>query len=286
MRSGVVFSLPLLLALLSGHVFAASDASIDVEATLGFDDNVTRAEQNIDIEHAGFMTVAGTGGYILHHGDTGLLTAKAILEMTNVSRFKGLSHVVAGGKLNYTFGFWQGFRAPWFSAEVGYDVVEFNSFLRDSDIFRASFLMGVNLDDATSILTGFNYNDRESEGKAFDTTDSSFFINLDWKFAKRKTIYLTYKYQTGDTFSIASRVSLPVISASAPNIEDDDVFVGKKAYKLDATIQFVTLGYNIARNLNASFDFSARYLEADATDVDLVYSGLVLKATYFHRFSL
>ena len=265
---------------------AASDATIDLEATLGFDDNVTRAAENIDIEHAGFMTLAGTGGYILHHGDSGLLTAKGILEMTNVTRFSGLSHVVAGARLNYTFAFWQGFRAPWFSAEAGYDVVEFNSFLRDSDIVRASFTMGMNIDDATRLLTGFNYNDRESEGRAFDTTDASFFVNLDLKLSKRKTIYLTYKIQQGDTFSLASSVGVPVISASAPAIEADDVFIGKTAYKLDATIQFVTIGYNLARNLDTSFDFSARYLESDATDVDLVYSGLTLRATYFHRFSL
>jgi len=274
------------MVLFSAQSKAASDTSIDLEATIGFDDNVTRAEKNKDIESVGFIEVIGTGNQMLYVDKIGLLRAKGILGMTNVSRFSGLSHVTAGGALNYTFGFWEGFRAPWFSTEVSYEVKEFNSKLRDSNIFRANFSMGMHLDDATSLLTGFNYNDRESDGTAFDTTDRSFFINLDWTFLKRKTIYLTYKIQQGDTFSLASSLTDVRVITASKAIEQDDVFKDKLAYRLDATVQFVTLGYNMAKNLNTSFDFSARYLESDADDVDLQYEGLTLRATYFHRFSL
>lgn len=282
--STVLCGLPVVL--FSAQSEAASDTSIDLEATIGFDDNVTRAEENKDIEYAGFIEVIGTGNHLLYVDKIGLLRAKGLLSLTNVSRFNGLSHVTAGGALNYTFGFWEDFRAPWFSAEVGYELKEFNSGLRDSDIFRANFSMGMNLDDATSILTGFNYNKRESDGTAFDTTDSSFFINFDWTVAKRKTIYLTYKIQQGDTFSLAQEINEVEVITASKAIEQDDVFKDKLAYRLDATVQFITLGYNMAKNLNTSFDFSARYLEADADDVNLQYEGLTLRATYFHRFSL
>lgn len=265
---------------------AGSDMFIDMEATLGADDNVTRAAENIDIEHDSFFTLAGTGGYQLIEGSSGSLTAKLHLEANKFFRFDGLSNVVVAGKLNYTVSSGSHFGAPWFAFDLDYGVAEFESFLRDSNIFRATATMGLQIDDATSMRLGFAFKDRDAESKVFDTQDASFFINLDWAVAKKHIIYATYKIQQGDTFSSASDPPLEVIDASDGNIVDDDVFEGKRTYKLDATIQFITLGYNAIRNLHSSFDFSARYLESDASDVDLTYSGLTVRATYFHRFNL
>lgn len=46
----------------------------------------------------------------------------------------------------------------------------------------------------------------------------------------------------------------------------------------------LTLGYNWMLNLGGSFDFSARYLTTEASNVNLDYQGLTLLASYFHRF--
>ncbi len=280
----IVFATSLLL---STHiVHAGSDAFIDFEATAGLDDNVTRAAGNVDIEHDGFLTLAGTGGYQLYQGRLGTVTGKILLEANKFSRFDGLSNLAAAGKLNYTFGFSRSFGAPWFALDAEYGVVEFDSFLRDSNIVRASATMGMQIDDATSLRLGLSFADRDAESRVFDTQNASFFLNLDWAVAKKHIVYATYKYQIGDTFSSASNPSLDVIDASNGNIVNDDVFTDKNTYKLDATIHFVTLGYNMIRDLHSSFDFSARYLESGADDVDLRYEGLTLKLSYFHRFSL
>ena len=64
------------------------------------------------------------------------------------------------------------------------------------------------------------------------------------------------------------------------------MFTGKNTYRLDATTQFVTLGYNWIEDLHSSFDLSTRYLQSEAKDVDLEYDGLTVLASYFHRFNL
>ena len=64
------------------------------------------------------------------------------------------------------------------------------------------------------------------------------------------------------------------------------MLTGKNTYRLDATTQFVTLGYNWIEDLHSSFDLSARYLQSEAKDVDLEYDGLTVLASYFHRFNL
>jgi len=273
--------------LLSPDVYAGSDTFIDFEATMGFDDNVTRAAENIDIEHDSFLTVAGTGGMVLMRGNTGTLIAKAAIDVNTFARFSGLSHVSAFGKLGYTLGFGSSFGAPWLSLDASYGAVEFVSDQRDSNVLSTVATMGMQIDDATSLRLGLSYRDRDAENSAFDTQNSSFFINLDWAITSKNIVYITYKIQTGDTFSSAETgtVDLSVIDASHALVADD-VFDGKTTYRLDAKTQFVTLGYNLVRDLHSSFDFSARYLESDAEDIDLVYEGLTLRISYFHRFNL
>jgi hypothetical protein len=274
-----------LLTLLSSSAYAGSDSFIDFEATMGIDDNVTRAAQNVDIEHDGFLTVAGTGGQVVVSGYAGTLTAKALFEINAFTRFAGLSNASAAGRLNYTFAFSTGFGAPWFSLDANYGVIEFASTQRDSNVFSAAVTMGMQIDDATSMRLGLSYRERDAESSVFDTKNSSFFVNMDWSITARDIVYITYKIETGDTFSSATTVGLPVIDASSA-IVDDDVFTGKKTYRLDATTQFVTLGYNVIKDLHSSLDFSARYLESEADDVDLVYEGLTLRISYFKRFNL
>ncbi len=265
---------------------ADSDVSTDIEATLGLDDNVSRAANNLDVEHDGFITLGATLNASLFQHASGEIVARGFLTTHNFSRYSGLSNVVAGAGVGYAFSPWRGFRAPWFSIDGSYEIVEFNSFLRDSDIARAAVMAGMNIDDATSIRAGANYQHRESEGKAFDTRNVAYFVNLDWRFEKRKTVYLTYKIQYGDTFSSATSVKLDVITASGGKIEADDVFIGKTAYGLEATTQLLTVGFNLVRDLDTSVDISARYLESDARDADLTYEGLSIRATYFKRLSL
>ena len=264
---------------------AGSDAFVDFEATLGFDDNVTRAVDDIDIENDSFFTLAGTGGYVLHEGQSDTLVGKILLQGSKFSDFDGLSNIVAAGKLNYTFGFGSGFGAPWFALDLEYGVAEFDSFQRDSNIGRAALTMGMQIDDATSMRLGFSYKDRDAESAVFDTKNSAVFVSMDWAVVKKHIVYLTYKYDQGDIFSSASNPPLWVLDASKA-IVADDVFIGKTTYRLDGTTQFVTLGYNWVQDLHSSFDFSARYLESEADDVNLTYSDLTLLATYFHRFNL
>ena len=275
----------MVIMLFSQQLQAGSDVFIDFEATLGGDDNVTRAAEDIDIEHDGFLTLAGTGGYELYQGQSGILTGKILLEVNKFSRFDGLTNYVAAAKLNYTFGFSSSFGAPWFALDLDYGVVEFESFLRDSNVWRAAATMGMQIDDATSMRLGFAYKDREAESSVFTTRNASFFINLDWAVVKKHIVYVTYKIEVGDIFSSASNPSLWAIDASTA-IVDDDVFIGKKTYRLDGTTQFATLGYNWVQDLHSSFDFSLRFLHSEAADVDLDYQGLTALASYFHRFNL
>ncbi len=125
---------------------------------------------------------------------------------------------------------------------------------------------------AFSVRLGFALKDREAKSKVFTTSNTSFFIHMDWAIVQRHIVYVAYKYETGDIFSSASDPALWLIDASNGNIIDD-VFLDKKSYKLDGVTQFGTLGYNWIIDLHSSFDFSARFLHSEAHDVDLITRG-------------
>lgn len=288
-KSGWVLLIFGMLGLATTRVIAGADSFIDFEATLGLDDNVTRAADNIDIEYDGFLTLAGSGGYILLEGRSSQLTAKVHLAADTFFRYDGLSNLRASGKLDYSFSTGKGFHAPWFSADAEYGIAEFNSFLRDSNIARASITGGMQIDDATTIRIGTSFRDRDAESTVFDQQTVSAFASLDWAILQKHIVYLTYKFQQGDSFSAISpgggRVAAITSVLDSEDIVVDDVFDGKVAYKLDADINFLTLGYNWVQDLHSSFDFSAQYLESKATEVDLEYEDLILRATYFRRFN-
>ncbi len=118
----------------------------------------------------------------------------------------------------------------------------------------------------------------------FDTKNTAFFINLDWAVLKKHIVYITYKFEVGAIISSSSNAALWLIDESNGRIVDDDVFIGKRTYRIDGTTQFFTLGYNWVLTLESSFDFSARYLTTEASNVNLDYQGLTLLASYFQRF--
>jgi hypothetical protein len=275
-----------LLFFISPITYAGSDTSANLDASLGVSDNVTRAENNEDIEHDTFVSVATSFVHEAADLGTGQVFLNLDFSATAFNEYSGLSNVVGGGGVNYVFSPWAGFGAPWFSLDAQYKVMEFDSFLRDSNLFVATGTFGKRIDDKTDMRTALMYQSRDSDGRAFDTENVSAFVNFDFKLKKKMTLYTTYKYQDGDVFSSANSANVGTdIINSAKAIEFDDVFDGKLVYRLDGTTHFYTLGLNMARNLDSAFDISARFLTSDA-DGDLEYEDLTIRLSYFHRIGL
>ena len=267
--------------------FAGDDTFVEVDASLGLDDNVTRADVDSDIEYDTFVSLAATLGYEAWRGESGQLVLNASLETEQFLDFSGLTNYSVSGAATYTFGFSAGFGAPWFALNAKYRVTEFDSELRDSDFSSVTATMGKRIDDRTDMRIGIGAQSRDSDGRAFDNDNSFGFINIDFSVAPKRTLYVTYRYQAGDTFSTASpaNISLAVLNEAGLANEADDVFSGKRSYRLDATTHLVTIGYNRALDLESAYDISARYLTSE-TDVELDYQDLMVRVSYFRRFGL
>jgi len=271
----------------SPSVFAADDTFVDLEATLGLDDNVTRAAADIDIEHDTFVTLGANFGSEVWRGRSSQLVLNASLATDQFYYFSGLSNYSAMGAATYSFAFSSGFGAPWFALNARYGVTEYDSKLRDSTIAAGTITMGKRIDDLTDMRLGFGAKSRDSDGLAFDNKNTFGFVNLDLTVADHRTLYITYHVQKGDAFSTSTpnNISLAVLDAAGSANELDDVFIGKRSYRLDATTQLFTIGFNHALDLESSYDISVRYLSSK-TDVDLKYEDLTVRVSYFQRIGL
>jgi hypothetical protein len=270
-----------------GTLFAGDDTFVELEATVGLDDNVTRAATDADIEYDTFATVAANFGHEALRNDYGEMILNVDLQANHFFDFNGLSNVSGSAGATYNFGFGGGFGAPWFALNGNYRITEFESDMRDSDIASLSLTMGKRIDDRTNMKIGVGSQNRRSNSLVFDNKNSFAFINLDLTLERNETIYVTYKYQSGDTFSTAdpANISLAVTDAAGLANEADDVFIGKRSYRLDATTQLLTIGYNLAPNLDSSYDISARYLKS-TTDAGLDYEDLSIRLSYFQRIGI
>lgn len=203
------------------------------------------------------------------------------------SRYSGLSNYSASAAATYTFSFVPGFGAPWFSVHTSYRVAEFDSKLRSSNFAKLDLTMGKRIDDRTDLRIGVGTQSRDSDSRAFDNDNSFGFVNLDLMVAPKRTLYFSYRLQQGDVVSTANlaNISLAVTNAAGLANEADDVFTGKRNYRLDATTQLLTIGYNRALDLDSAYDLSVRFLKSK-TDVELEYHDLTVRLSYFQRIGL
>jgi hypothetical protein len=268
-------------------VFAGDDTFVEVDASIGLDDNVTRAANDADIEYDTFATLTANLGHEALRLENGQIVLNADVQANHFFEFTGLSSVSAAAGATYTFGVGADFGAPWFALNANYRITEFDSELRDSDFASINLTMGKRIDDRTDMKIGVGHQSRESDARVFDTDNNFVFVNVDLTLEPKNTIYVTYKYQTGDTFSTAdpANISLSVNNAAGLANEADDVFTGKRSYRLDATTHLITLGYNLARNLDSAYDVSVRVLKSTA-DAGLEYEDLFIRLSYFQRFGV
>ena len=289
-----------LLLALSAQAGAGPDAFIDLDISAGLDDNVTRAQANRDIEHDSFLSATGTYSQPLWRDRSGFANFSGGMTAQQWNEFDGLNNISLRLNVDYVYAPDPSFGAPWFAISAGYTLQEFDSFLRDSDIYTLGGNLGFQIDDITNFRSGLTFKLRESDGVAFDTQDVSLFVNIDWsleragiEFLRHTTFYTTYKVQLGDVFSTASTTTafssgaplwLAVASSSVPKDQPDDVF-GGIVYRLDSTTHLLTLGLNFKLDLQRAWDVSVRVLSTE-TDIGLEYENLAITASYFHKFGI
>lgn len=274
---------------LSQHVLAAGGPSpfaFSVQQFTTSDDNVSKAELDVDRERDVFYTVAADLSATQRLGMLHAVSAAGTFHVEEFDKFDGLSNTQYGLTVDYRFQTRTGFTAPRYSVFARKLEIDSETDIRDGDLTEYGFSITRKL--TTKITGAFGVTDTERVadlGEVFDLERVRYFVNLDWQVTNRAALYTNYSFIDGDVFSTATP-SLKLVSM-ADAIEPDNAFGGiangKFAYRLDAETQILRLGMNVGLNQSASFDISADILESEAVG-DIEYDLLSVTAGFLLHF--
>jgi hypothetical protein len=280
----------LLLSLLPGSVQAQAFA--DVQAELVHNDNLTRAERDVDVKTDSAAAVTVIGGIRLQPGTYTGLTFTGTLNRTQFRRYTGLSSWEAGLYANLSHKFGIGDRAPTLSLEIGAARNEYNRGLRDAWVYRADLRLQKRLTSTFNLSGGLRYEERDGDhnvprvipiaprpGNSWDVRSHGFFLSAEQDLGAATWVSAMYQLQDGDVVS-TSAAYLKIFNTATAITLDPLYGAAAVAYRIPAHTHVFALDLN-----RAVFDSSTLYLgfEYQQThgrngidyDVGLVRSGFI-----------
>lgn len=256
------------------------------DVTFLYNDNVTRAERDDDIADDVAVEARLAYGW-----STPAITGSSFawtLAVTGVKfdAFSDLDHVEASGEVAYRVQFARGFGAPVYEVSATAAALDYGSRIRDGWQVEAGAMATKRFTDRLTGRAGFRVSRREAtDYEVFDLERANVFANVDWLATRRSVGYATWVFSSGDVVSTA-RPTLGIINAAAV-IEPDDAYGGvpanRFAYRLDADVHIVTLGYNRKLDSDASLDLSLETLLAEAEGGN-EYERMIARVSYLRRF--
>lgn len=278
------------LVFASGPSWAAAGehhgGTVSADVTALYNSNVTRAERDSDI--ADDSALEGTVSYsrstegLAGRSWSWTLSAKG----AKFAEYEDLDHAEVGAELGYRVQFARGFGAPVYEATLSVKALDYVSEIRDGWQAELGGLITKRLTDRIVSRAGFRLTRREAtDYEVFDLRRGNVFVNGDWMADRKSVVYGTWIFSTGDVVSTAVP-TLDIVDA-AEKIEPDDAFGGvpanRFAYRLNADVHIVTLGYNRSLGPSSSLDLSLEGLYAQA-DGGNEYRRAITRISYLRRF--
>lgn len=184
------------------------------------------------------------------------------------------------------------FAAPTYRFTVNIGTVDTDIPTRDADYVRIGLSYSKRLTDKLSFLSGLESYSQEAKRsvnryKVFDLDRNRFYFNLDYKVAKKNTLYLTYSFLQGEVISVGDDAN-PVFDDFSDSRVHDGVFGPRGqsrlyAYRLEADTNILNIGYNIAVSRKAAIDLAYQYIDSSAEN-NISYETNRISLAYLHRF--
>jgi hypothetical protein len=269
--------------------------SFNLDISMQSDSNVNQAKLDTDSVED---TITSESLNLSYQQELNILSAFSLTAGIAGKQYKEVStQNSASGLLGVSF-MWQnamGYRAPFYQLSVNSEFQNNESFQQDSTIINYQFIISSRLSDIITGTLGFGHKDRDSESTVYDLSDSRIFTSFDYLLNKRATLYGTFIYITGDTFSIArpdtDAERYIALSAGKENIQWDQAFneafpsqvTQWQAYRIKADSQVFVFGYNYGFGHGNSVDLS--FTRADVSgDAGAEYQRDIINASLLKRF--
>lgn len=195
------------------------------------------------------------------------------------STFDKLSRVAADFGVNWRYRASGAFSTPTYGLMARITGESYGSSLRSGMVLEFGGSVQKPLTDRVTMTAIAEVRQRDANSSAFDTSNTSVRLNIDYLLGQRSTLYLTYNRITGDMV-----LSAPSGYSGYKTWKSDDAFYGGWwAYRFDATTDVGTLGFNYAFNEKNAVDVSLVSASSQAYG-GLSYTSTIASIAWLKRF--
>jgi len=277
------FSVLLLFSFSTASLAAGAPVKTDVSAGYTYDDNVTRAEFDNDIETDSILNVEAGATYNIPFNDKSYFSIKGTLEANKYLDFSKLSNTRFGLHGSYHLRPFGGYTAMRYLARISYERCMYDSELRDGSATYFQLGLSKRLTDLLAIRAGYIKEKIDADSIVFDADNNRFYADADYRLNKKNTLYATLGYLDGDLVTTARSG----IGITYKYWVVDDAFTDlsplRWAYKLQGTATTIRLGDNFVIDSKQALDGSVLYYDSES-DEGSTYSGFIYNLNYLYRF--
>ena len=263
-----------------------------VEAGFNYDDNISRAVFDDDVESEVGFLLAPSGGFRWQLGKNGSLSLRGLLEGV-VRDNDELTHYDLAAIVGYRLKTRLGSDAPYFDFGLSFRQQAWESDIRQGSVVEAKLAFGQPVTALWEYRVQLELLQRDADSTAFTQDALALRFHNELSLSSSGFLTLGYRYRAGDVTSTATgpgqqpetQTLLDIATASASDFAFlDDLGNPKIAYRIDATTHALHLGWNQSLGSHHAIDFAYQYqfsIADDNTDVD--YTNNLFRLAYIYR---
>ena len=281
--SSILFMAPLLPPVC--HAVESTPLKADIYAGYSYDDNVTRAQYDYDIETDNILKLGGSLSTAIPFSDISYLSLRGTLDASQYDRWDKLSNTLIGIYSDFYLKPSIGYTATRYLLSLNYEQRLYKSEQRKGSALRVKLGIDKNLTDIITIHAGYIRENIDAESSVFDAENNRLYLDLEYRTGASNIIYATLGYLDGNLVSTARggygiRYDEWVI---------DDAFTElsptRWAYKLSGSALTLRLGDNYKLNHNSAIDVSLLHYDSEADNYNAgSYDGLIANLSYIYLF--
>jgi hypothetical protein len=265
---------------------------IDIDAGAFYDDNLTRAQDRVDIRADGAATIAVAARSLIALGGFDTVSWGVDGHAEAFNRYHGLDSVAIGAAAVYRHKFDLGFDAPWVMAGATAGYHDYNNNLRDGGRFALRAAVGKRFDEAADATLGVFYDRRYARndepavpgisGKVFDLRGQGVYATAGYVLTEELMLGGTVSVRRGDVVSTTSP-GYSIYGASSAIAEDTAFGEVLYAYRLRGTTRTASITASWAFSDRSSINLVYFDERTSATD-NLDYRSHIVNLTFAYRY--
>lgn len=275
--------LSLSVFLFSGATAAAAPLKTDVSAGFTYDDNVTRAQFDNDIEKDNIINLDASARYNIPVNDKSYFSLKGTLELYQYLDYSKLSNTRLGIHGSYHIRPFSGYTATSYFAMVAYERRLYSSDLRDGSATHLQLGLSKRLTDRVKLFAGYIKEKIDAESIVFDADNNRLYLDFDFRLNSKNTLYASLGYLDGDLVTTARSGIGIVYDYWVIDDAFTDLSPTRWAYKQTGNATTIRLGDSYAFDTKRALDGSVLFYDSES-DSGGSYSGMIVNLNYLYRF--